>query len=266
MDPSRLKPYPRSVDPYRDGGDGGLVEAPTREGVLRLDLGPRTRLERADRILVIDGDFLTLEELAKKGKQTRTVKKTSERIGTRRILLARDVPREDLGVWIEVEGGVRRVFGAEPVDLISDDGLAALRALDALAARLKAALAPFAHDARRAHELGRGLDKVLLVDFGAKLVLYKRELFADKAHKACEVDADGNVTVFEKDRELRAAVRDRHQVSLLGDYIRFSDPTGLDLVRVSVPWVTREDREELARRFGELVHVPTRTGGNFPVV
>jgi hypothetical protein len=258
------------VDPYRGGGDGSVMEAPTREGVLRLDLGPRTRLEHADKILLLDGDFITLEELTKKGKgkgkPTRTAKKTSERIGTRRILVARDVPREDLGVWIEVEDGVRRVFGAEPKDLISDDGLAALRALDAVAARLKIALAPFAHDARRAHELGRGLDKVLLVDFGEKLVLYKRELFADRARKACEVDADGNVVVFEKDREFKAVCRDRHHVSLLGDYIRFSDPTGLDLVRVSVPWVTREDREELARRFGDLLHVPTRTDGNFRLV
>jgi hypothetical protein len=254
------------VDPYRGGGDGSVMEAPTREGVLRLELGPRTRLECDGKILLLDGDFITLEELTKKGKQTRTAKKTSERIGTRRIVLARDVPREDVGVWIDVEGGVRRVFGAEPKDLISDDGLAALRALDAVAARLKVALAPFAHDARRAHEMGRGLDKVLLLDFGAKLVLYKRELFADRARKACEVDADGNITVFEKDREFKAVCRDRHHVSLLGDYIRFSDPTGLDLVRVSVPWVTREDREELARRFGDLLHVPTRTDGNFRLV
>jgi len=95
---------------------------------------------------------------------------------------------------------------------------------------------------------------VLLADYGGKLVLYKRELFRDRARRAIEVDEDGNVVVFEKDRELKAVCRNRHHVSLLGDYIRFSDPTGLDLVRVSVPWVTREDREELARRFGDLIH------------
>ena len=254
------------ADPYRADGGGGASEAPTREGTLRLDVGPQIRLalDRKDdtEVLLIDGDFVTFEALAKKGKQVRTAKKTSERLGKRRLVVARDVPREDLGLWIEMEdGGMRRVFGAEPRDLIADDGLAALRALDALAARLRLALAPFAHGVWRAHELGRGLDKVLLADHGGKLVLYKRELFRDRARRACEVAADGTVVVVEKDRELRATVRDRHHVSLLGDYIRFSDPTGLDLVRVSVPWVTREDREELARRFGDLVHAPSAGPG-----
>jgi len=243
------------VEPYRDGGDGGVLEAPTREGLLRLEVGPRTRLELDGKSLLIDGDFVTFEELPKKGKRNRGGKKTSERIGTRKLVCARDIPRDDLGVWIEMEdGGMRRVFGAEPKDTISDDGLAALRMLDALAARLKIALAPYAHGARRGYEMGRGLDKVLLLDFGGRLVLYKRELFRDRARRACEVTADGSIVVVEKQAEHKAVVHDRHSVSLLGDYIRFSDPTGLDLVRVSVPWVTREDREELARRFGDLLH------------
>ncbi len=262
MDPSRLKPYPGGVEPYR-AGEAAWIEAPTREGLLRLEVGPRTRLELANKIVLIDGDFVTFEELATKGKQVKTAKKTSERIGRRRLVVARDVPRDDVGLWIEMDdGGMRRVFGAEPKDTISDDGLAALRALDGLAGRLKLALAGFAHDVRRAIEVGRGLDKALLVDFGGRLVLYKRELFRDRARRACEVSEDGTVLVMEKDKMTRAVCRDRHQVSLLGDYIRFSDPTGLDLARVSVPWVTREDREELARRFGDLLHAPPRSGGN----
>ena len=48
-------------------------------------------------------------------------------------------------------------------------------------------------------------------------------------------------------------VRSRFGVTVLGDYIRFADPTGLDLSRVSLPWIAREDREELARRFGAMV-------------
>jgi hypothetical protein len=250
------------VEPYR-AGEAAWIEAPTREGVLRLEVGPRTRLELANKIVLIDGDFVTFEELATKGKHVKTVKKTSERIGQRRLILARDVPRDDVGVWIEMDdGGMRRVFGAEPKDTIAEDGLVALRALDSLAARLKIALAGFAHDARRAIEVGRGLDKALLVDFGGRLVLYKRELFRDRARRACEVTEDGTVLIMEKDRMTRAVCHDRHHVSLLGDYIRFSDPTGLDLARVSVPWVTREDREELARRFGDLLHAPSRSVGN----
>lgn len=245
---------------YRDGDGHGSIEAPTRTGLLTLALGPRElRLALEPRSVLIQGDFLSFEEAHK--RRAGPSKKASERLGTRRVLVARDVPREDLGLWLELEdGGMRRVFGAEPRDLITEDGLAALCALDALAARLKHALAAHAGDVRRAVEVGRGLDKALLLDHGSRLVLYKRELFRDRARRACEVHRDGTVIVVDKNGELRATVHGRHSVSLLGDYIRFSDPTGLDLVRVAVPWVTREDREELARRFGELVHDAAAAG------
>lgn len=239
---------------YRDGDGHGSIEAPTRAGLLTLAIGPRElRLALDVKSVLIQGDFVTFEEQHK--RKGGAGKKASERLGARRLLVARDVPHEDLGLWLELaDGGMRRVFGAEPKDLIAADGLAALRALDALALRLKSALVERSGDVRRAVEVGRGLDKVLLLDHGARLVLYKRELFRDRARRACEVHRDGTIIVVDKNGEQRATCRDRHSVSLLGDYIRFSDPTGLDLVRVAVPWVTREDREELARRFGDLVH------------
>lgn len=239
---------------YRDGDGHGSIAAPTRAGTLSLTIGPRDlRLALDPRSVLLEGDFLSFEDGVR--RRAGSGKKASERLGSRRLVVARDVPREDLGLWLELDdGGMRRVFGAEPVDLITEGGLAALRSLDALAARLRQALAGRAGGVRRAIEVGRGLDKVLLLDHGDRLVLYRRELFRDRARRACEVHRDGTILVVEKDRDLRANVRDRYGVSLLGDFIRFSDPTGLDLVRVAVPWVTREDREELARRFGELIH------------
>lgn len=239
---------------YRDGDGHGSIEAPTRTGTLSLTIGPRElRLALEPRSLSLQGEVFCLED----GQRRRagSGKKASERLGSRRLLVARDVPREDLGVWLELDdGGMRRVFGAEPLDPDTEDGLAALRALDALAARLRQALAGRAGDVRRAIEVGRGLDKALLLDDGARLVLYKRELFRDRARRACEVHRDGAVAVVGPDGEQRVIVRDRHAISVAGEAIRFADPTRVEPVRVAVPWVSREDREELARRFGERVH------------
>ena len=96
------------------------------------------------------------------------------------MLVARDVPHEDLGVWIELTGpqqpGMRRIFGVEPVSLLEPHGLPALQRLDTLGTRLRTALAEHAGDVRRAIELGRGLDKVLFVDHGDHHAVYARKL------------------------------------------------------------------------------------------
>ena len=49
-------------------------------------------------------------------------------------------------------------------------------------------------------------------------------------------------------------VTSRFGVTVRGDFVRFADSTGTDKARISVPWVGPEDREELARRIGQLVH------------
>lgn len=48
-------------------------------------------------------------------------------------------------------------------------------------------------------------------------------------------------------------VHSRFGVTVWGDYVRFADPQGTDLAKVSIPWITPEDRRELARRIGQLV-------------
>jgi hypothetical protein len=233
---------------YRADDGGEVLEASTAEGPLRLELGPRhVRLAVAQRTLDVAEQFATL---VLGGRRERRV---SERISGR-LLVARDVPREDLGVWIEEVGQMRRIFGVAPRDLMAEGGLDALRGLDQLAGRLRTALAGYAGDVRRAVELGRGLDKVLLADHGDRFALYARRLFRDRARLALEIRDDGQVTVIDGDRKVTAVVRSRYGVTVIGDYVRFAGPDGEDLARVSVPWVTPEDRLELARRIGQLVH------------
>jgi hypothetical protein len=105
----------------------------------------------------------------------------------------------------------------------------------------------------RAIEIGRGLDKVLVLDHGDHLVAFVRPLFRAEARRVVEVHRDGRVVVV-GDPPVRVRCRSRFGVTLLGDYIRFADPSGLDLARIPVRWVCREDREELARRFGDMLH------------
>jgi len=241
------------VDAYRGSEAGDVLVAPTRTGSLRLEVGPRqVGLRLEERSFHLVGDHLTLDG--------RREKRTTHKV-LGRLWVARDVPHDDLGVWEEIEGGgVRRVFGAEPRPLIESDGLEALRALDRLAIRLKAALAPFAGDISRAFEIGRGLDKVLILDDGDRYQVFQRPLFRDAARWALEVHRDGRVVVGDGSARKEVRCRSRFGVTVIGDYLRFADPTGLDLARVSIPWISREDRDELARRIGELIHAAASTG------
>ena len=245
---------------YRDDTADAL-EAPTASGMLRVEVAPRqVKLALADRTLVISERFATFVEHHKK-HAARDRQISYELVG--RLVIARDVPREDLGIWLEVEPGtaregMRRIFGVEPVSLLAPEGLPALAALDRLANRLRAELADRGRDVRRAFEIGSsaasGADKVLIADHGDRFVVYARRLFRDRARFAMAIHTDGRVVLPDvrgKTRELN--VRSRFGVTVWGDYIRFADPEGIDLGKVAVPWIEPEDRKELARRIGQLV-------------
>lgn len=235
---------------YRGDDAGQVLEAPTAEGVLRATLSPnRIELEVDRRILTIEGRTATIVDPKERRSSVRV---------EGALVIARDVPREDLGVWLELPapGGaaMRRIFGVEPVSLFHAEGLVALKRLDTLAQRLRASLAEHAGDIRRAIELGRGLDKVLLADHGDRYVVYARRLFRDRARFAMAIYRDGRVIVPEG-KELREfRITSKFGITVRGDYVRFADPEGIDLGRVAIPWIAAEDRDEIARRIGQLVH------------
>ncbi len=236
---------------YRDDA-GDVLEAPTAEGVLRIELGPRAvKLTVADRTVHIVDRVATL--LHHKGKDRD--KRVSMAIT--RLVTARDVPHEDLGIWIELPGGMRRIFGVEPVSLMEPEGLAALAQLDRLAHQLRLTLAEHAGEIRRAVEIGRGLDKVLLADHGDRFVVYARRLFRDRARPVLEIFDGGRLVIADAagGKPVEIVVRSAYGVGVWGDYIRFNAADGKDLARVSIPWIGPEDRLELATRIGQLVDV-----------
>jgi hypothetical protein len=232
---------------YRDDA-GHKLEAPTAEGTLRLESGPRAvKVSIRTRSLHVVEKTVTLLDHRRKDRRL------SYKIAGS-LVVARDVPHEDLGIWIELPGGMRRIFGVEPVSLLELEGLPALAALDRLAAHLRAELAEHAGEIRRAIEIGRGLDKVLLADHGDHYVIYARRLFRDRARLAMTIHTDGRIQIIGGRGKPEITVRDRNRVDVTGDYIRFIGPDDKDLARFAIPWIMPEDRRELARRIGLLVH------------
>jgi hypothetical protein len=235
---------------YRGDDATAVLEAPTAEGPLRATFSAgRVDLSVAGRSFHVEGRTVTVTD-AKNRRASAEIEG--------KLVVARDVPREDLGVWLELPSGhgtaMRRIFGVEPVSLFANDGLVALKRLDALAQRLRAAVLDLAGDIRRAVEIGRGLDKVLLADHGDRYVIYARRLFRDRARFALAIYRDGRV-VLPDGKELREfRVTSKFGITVRGDYVRFADPQGIDLGRVSIPWIAAEDRDEIARRIGQLVH------------
>jgi len=234
---------------FRTSEDAEVLEAPTRGGVLRLEVAPRhVALGLRAVQVAITEEFVTITQRVR-----RKVKRYSERLGGT-LVVARDVPHYDVGLWLEIEpNSLRRIFGAAPHDLYASDGLGALRSLDKLYGRLRQVLSPHARGVRRAFEVGRGLDKVLVIDFDDRLVVYARRLFRDSARRILEVHADGTIVIPGRHVEQRFTITERYGVTVTGDFIRFIDRAGNDLGRVALHWIDPEDRQELARRFGEVV-------------
>ena len=244
---------------YRDDA-GAAAEAPTADGVLRAELAPRhVKLVIAGRSLDITEEFAAVVDHHR--RQPARDRRASYRL-TGRLIVARDVPREGFGIWVEIEPGgahpgMRRIFGVEPVNLLEPTGLAALAALDRVAQRVRHELAHLAADVQRAWELGSpaagGLDKVLVIDHGDRWAIYARRLFRDRARLALTVHDDGRIAVHDGDRTREVLVRSRHGVTVVGDFVRFADAHGADLARIAIPWLTPEDRGELARRIGQRI-------------
>lgn len=249
---------------------------------MRAELAPHAlKVSVAGRTLHIAERFATIVEHHK--KHTSKDRRISLKIEGR-LVVARDVPHEDLGIWLELEPavaedppapqppelgpqatratpaaraarrtGMRRIFGVTPVSLMEPEGLRALAALDRLAHRLRAELAELAGDVRRAVEIGRGLDKVLVTEHGDRFAVYARRLFRDRAHLTMEIYRDGRIVIWDRKGASEIHVHSRFGVTTWGDYVRFADPQGADLAKVSIPWIAPEDRKELARRIGQLV-------------
>jgi hypothetical protein len=172
-----------------------------------------------------------------------------------------DVPQEDFGIWLEQPNGMRRIFGVAPVSLLEREGLAALAAFDRTFQRIRTALAELAGDVVKAIEIGGAIGKLLVADRGDRHVVYAKRLFRGGARVTLEV-FPGRVVVHDGKRTHVANLRSRYGVIVSGDFVRFASPEGEDLARVGLPWLSVEDRDELARRIGQLVEANEASKGS----
>ena len=239
--------------PFRDALGGEVLACPTSAGTLQLELAPHhVALVLADFQLVIARGTLTVTRAFRRG-----VRRVVRPIGAR-LMVARGLPSEGVGLWLEDRPGeVERVFGVEPHDLYAADGLWALRQLDRVSRRLVQAVSALGRGVKGALEIGpstdRGLDKILVADHGDHLTVFRRSLFRQRARRVLDAWADGHVVIPTPRGDISIACRTRFAVQVIGDYVRFTTPAGDDLARIYLPWLSREDREELVLRIGGMV-------------
>lgn len=244
------------MGPYREAEASEILEVPAREGKVRLELGPHHFcLDIGERLkLTVAEDFATVI----KTQSRRRRKQRSLRLGEARLLMARGVPTNDIGLWYETRPGeVERLVGIRPPELLDDAAMHAWHVVDRMAQRLRALLGPHGHGVQRAMEVGGGADRVLIMDLGDSLELYVRRLFRERPRRAMTVHRDGTVVLVIKGIERRVQCRSRYGVTVLGDYIRFADPSGDDLGLLAIPWVTPEDRRFLVQLIGQLIDSPS---------
>jgi hypothetical protein len=239
--------------PFRDALGGEVLACPTAGGTLQVELAPHhVALVIEDLQIVFARGTVTVTRALRRG-----LRRVVRPIGAR-LVVARGLPSEGVGLWLEERPGeVERVFGVEPHDLYAADGLWALRQLDRLSRRLGQALSGLGHGVRSALEIGpagdRGVDKVLVADHGDHLTVFRRSLFRRRARRVLDAFADGRVVLPTPRGDTTIACRSRFAVQVIGDFVRFTTPAGDDLARIGLPWLSREDREELVTRIGAMV-------------
>jgi hypothetical protein len=237
--------------PYRELAAAPSYQAPSRDGTVSLEVGPQhLRLVLGERLrLTVAGSVATWVR-HRRGASHRRELALSQRC----LWAVRSVPTGDLALWYERRPGlVERLGGVKPVAPFDAGALAAWRALDRVAEELARALAAHAGGATEAIEVGRGHHRVVMVQLAERLVLYARPLFRERPRRTLEVCRDGSLVVPGRGRDDSARIATRSQVTASGDRIRFTTGDGRDLVSLWLPWIAPEDRQEIARRLGDLV-------------
>lgn len=234
--------------PYRDGVARRHLEVPTRTGRARLELGPQySKLEVDDRYTcTITSDFVSV---VSRGR--RRVRRRSYRTDGARIAIAQAFPTRDVAIWMETRTDVMtRLCGVSPPALLDDGAMDAWRRTDDLARQLVLAVEGIGCQ-RLATEYGKGQHRVLMLDHGDRFEVFARPLFREHPRKVFELWSHGGCEVTRRSR--KATCSSRFDVTVTGDRLRLLDVHGEDVAALYLPWISPEDRAEIARRFDTLI-------------
>jgi hypothetical protein len=237
----------RLAVPYRNDPHAAPVVATTFAGKLKLEIQPKqVTVATADRTLTLTAKSAVVLEM-KKPKQPTTHPLAG------RVVTARGVPRGELAVWIETADGMLRIFDAVPRGLLEHDGLAALRSLDQLARELHAAMQSQTSSTVTGVEIGTGLDRVLIVETDDGIQLFERRLFRRHCRLLLQAWHGGKLVIYQGAKSVTVNQPWGRGITVQADYICFFDRDGQDMLRVAIPWVVPEDRQEIARRIGAAI-------------
>ena len=237
--------------PYRELAALPIYRAPSRAGTVALEVGPQhVRLELGERLrLMVAGSAATWVRHTRGGERRRELSLRESRLWP-----ARSFPTGDLAMWYERQPGqVERLGGVRSVAAFDSGALAAWSALDRVADELGHALALHSGSAVGAVELGSGHHRVLLVQLAERFIVYARPLFRERPRRALEVCSDGALVVPGRQGDRVARFPSRAHVAVSGDRICFTGGDGGLVVSLWLPWIAVEDRQEMVRRFADMV-------------
>ena len=229
------------VAPYRATVSQSELDAETGIGPVKLSLSPKsTRLTIGSQIWTIADDHLVI---ASQGKGKRKPKKRSIGLGDAGLYVARAWPTNEVSLWLERKSGVvQRLLGLPP-----QSGMT----------KLQNALVGYGRGAR-ASELGNGQNRVLVLQFPEKLVVYARKVFREKPRWIVELRQDGSLALPGRPKEKVICMDRGMEVIASGDRINFCHPDGEQVAGIFLPWIGDADRVELTRRFRALIAATRR--------
>lgn len=236
--------------PFRAAIAQEILEAPTRDGVVKLTRAPHhVQLELGARTVTVTRDFFSVTH-----KKRRRRRRRSFGLEDTPVYVAKAWPTNEVSLWVEQKRGIAwRAAGLRPIPSLEEGAIRQWHKLDRLGAALGEALRDHAAGAVSAGELGRGQHRVLTVRYADRLAVYARPVFREQPRKVVELCADGSVLFTKGRRHRTAQVENCFGVILSGDRIRFCSREGDDQGSVFLPWISAADRAELTRRFRALL-------------
>jgi len=237
------------VSPYRAVVSLREFEAETDLGPVTLSLSPQsTQLVLGEQVWTVADNLLVVVTQGK-----RRAKKRSIPLGATRVYAARAWPTNEVSLWMERKTGVvQRILGLPPKVGMSEEVMQTWRDLEKLALLLQEALVDYGAGGQ-AVEFGKGQNRVLVLRFPTKMMVYARPVFREKARCILTLQTDGSLATPGRRNDRVVSVNARDKVIASGDRINFCHADGENVAGVFLPWVDAADRAELARHFQDLL-------------
>jgi len=237
------------MGPYRTSATH-IATAPTRAGIIKVEFtGMEVHIHMDQRlVLTIAHGFVTRIRYVFGRARSHSMS-----LRNARILMAKGIPRGGVTLWYAHESGkIEKLLELLPVNKLDRASLRAAYALDDLIQELQEGIP--GEDMAMAREYGQDSNRVILAEYHNGIELFVRPLMHKYHRRVCQVFDDGVIRIPHKNgnKEIRSFFR--YMLSVTGDRIHFANSEGDDLNTLWLPWISAEDRENLAVQFAEQLN------------